>query len=788
MEMNGIISVAASRSSLSLKQITASVAGGICLFAGFALGLHLSLHPQTNVLNDSSGASSRLLTAITPIYFRSETVEFSKISWMVPALKKGLHEKEQNLPELAVNLKFTPYVLPVETKVKTHHFAASFAKKLAVKNLRKHSAFYDLRVAYLALQKLNLQDRATTLENNQIEYQHAVEKMQSEFLVAMNRPLNSPAQDALANTTSSASGNQLVGGPQNSDPPGSALIGANSDTQQHKKKSENPVAEVNLIPAPTIQKSVATEKPVEIDPNSISQNGIIPSTQNAGVKEAKEGLTTQTEAVTTTSSSAIEYIPRLETDPKVEKQQAMETGGPGGLIITDPAKIDHTIAFHSLGKTPQPAVSVAKRAIAPPASLNSVPETKFSSDESAPALDETDSLASTTTQNKTIEPHSLTDESGCKTLPNHVFQLGDSQICPEHKEWISKDWKNSGWVKVESSEHLPTVTLHPAPNHGSTLLLNNNALKLLALRSGIQIAKGTGIILGRVPNGFKIEFTGRAEETQYFDFKGNEYFAVLNAEPSAGVIQLVGQSANASNSTVTSSVFTPVFEDTITFLDLVAPVQTSISVKIVKNEDGEKKSSSDESDIAGLTVGLSTQTNFQAITQKDGQATLKNVFITPGFPVFIDVSSKHNQEQSYTYRYQLKAAGLTSHTKTTYVLRQQDESLMHHYLKQVKQGLSDQSAMIVGSVARNRLDGFRNRYFVKTVAKSASFGLEPKDYSILWDGKISDSEPLEGDQPYFMSVQVPEGLSQIQILNEAKQIVYSTLIPISPRVIHVVSE
>jgi hypothetical protein len=164
------------------------------------------------------------------------------------------------------------------------------------------------------------------------------------------------------------------------------------------------------------------------------------------------------------------------------------------------------------------------------------------------------------------------------------------------------------------------------------------------------------------------------------------------------------------------------------------------------------------------------------------------VFITPGFPVFIDVSSKHNQEQSYTYRYQLKAAGLTSHTKTTYVLRQQDESLMHHYLKQVKQGLSDQSAMIVGSVARNRLDGFRNRYFVKTVAKSASFGLEPKDYSILWDGKISDSEPLEGDQPYFMSVQVPEGLSQIQILNEAKQIVYSTLIPISPRVIHVVSE
>jgi hypothetical protein len=185
-----------------------------------------------------------------------------------------------------------------------------------------------------------------------------------------------------------------------------------------------------------------------------------------------------------------------------------------------------------------------------------------------------------------------------------------------------------------------------------------------------------------------------------------------------------------------------------------------------------------------LTVVISTQQNIQAITQSNGTAILRNVNVVQGYPVFIDVSSKSKDQLSYTYRYEIKSRN----TRGYHVVNQIKERSLYKWLKQVKQGLSDQSAMIVGFYNRKILNGFKNLYTTKTEPKGAHFGLEPMNYSILWDGKISATEPLEGDVPRFMSVQVPEGLSQVQLLNEAHQITNAQLIPVSPRVIHVISE
>jgi hypothetical protein len=143
-----------------------------------------------------------------------------------------------------------------------------------------------------------------------------------------------------------------------------------------------------------------------------------------------------------------------------------------------------------------------------------------------------------------------------------------------------------------------------------------------------------------------------------------------------------------------------------------------------------------------------------------------------------------NQERGYTYRYVMKNRNRVG----DYVVNQIAEKTLFHWIKQVKQGLSDQSAMIVGFFNRKRLGGFKEHHFVKTIPQTAKFGLEPLNFSVLWNGKISSTEPLEGDSPRFMSVQVPEGLSQVSLTRESGTPVISELIPVSPRVIHVVSE
>jgi hypothetical protein len=314
----------------------------------------------------------------------------------------------------------------------------------------------------------------------------------------------------------------------------------------------------------------------------------------------------------------------------------------------------------------------------------------------------------------------------------------------------------------------------PAANGGSTVLLDDNALAAISIRSGVHVAKGTGIILGPVPDGYKIEFTGRSEEPEYFESNQKKFFAILNVEPGAGVLEMVSQQSQDQNTTL----FVPILDDTVTYVDLIAPVKQDIAVRVVKNMGDV------DAEVSGLTVGLSTQNAIQAITQSNGTATLRNIRLVHGFPVYLDVSSKQKTETSYTYRYELKNPDASG----VFVLNQIAEKSLYHWLKQVKEGLSDQGGMIVGSYDRKSIDGFRSSYLVKARPLTAKFGLEPLNYSILWDGQISENEPIEGDLPRFMAVQISEGITQVNLDREGSETVRSDLIPVSPRVIHVISQ
>jgi len=660
----------------------------------------------------SSPHSLNRLAQLNP--FRTETIHFDKITWISKEANQGLKIAASPKPieRLAPDLIFVPFELKTP---RPRNFQAS-ALRAGHKNFEKLD-----RVVKVLVQ--------ATRYNPFDDYRLALNHFRGEFSVAVTEPQVQHPQVKVI-----------------------AQVAPKSDEIAMTRSSAEIASEVGAQAVSPVPPNLAANLPAKkarvmaVQPPSVNTQAM--SIQNkAPIESADEAQDDDVPLVTTAGLSM--------TEQKKLTQQLLST----------------QLAAQTKVQTNQ--VQLAKADMAA--------KKKLSQNEGE--LPEAEINDAITRGNKNFEANLFADTTkaggNCKTLDNQQFIMPTgpdrtdlaSQPCIESVDWISKTEAGSSWVKVSGNQFLSTLTLSPAANGGATLLLDPNALGMISITSGVHVTKGMGTVVGRVPDGYKVSFIGRAEETEYFQSSGKNYFAILNAEPGAGVVALESK----TNPNTSSTVFTPILGDTISYLDLVAPEVKSLNVRVVKNGN------ENDPEVAKLTVGLSTQSGIQAITRSDGLATLKDVSLVPGFPLFIDVSSKSGDQESYTYRYELKKATRAG----VFRVNQVSEKSVHHWLSQV---LSDQGAMVMGIYDRTKLDGFRNLHHSKVEPMTERFGLDPIDYSILWDGKISPTEPLEGDLPRFMSIQVPEGISQVKLLDESNQVVSSQLIPVSPRVIHVISE
>ncbi len=721
--MNGIISKSDKRNTQTKPSLTNTIVLGACLFGGFAFGLNVK--PERVPLLQA---------------FNTQTISFEKIAWVADSGESDF--KLQKTAENSGNsdVIFIPFELNPSDFAASKKLAIHFPKKPKESNFAK------------------LQQVMTVLDERETEllfadFQKASTQLSSQFSGALD--LDPKANVSIAMVQSS---------------------------------SELPLAspsEVRPIELKNESISLAINEPKAVKDESIEPSREVESQETPMVEESKPEVAPK-------ALASVDPIVELSTPLEEKATVTINQSNATGLSQAEQKTLANALLNEQLSTT-----VVARKAAEPKA----IPPMIAARNASSPMIAKTDAPQAATKESIPILPannsapmlamksftrkspvpiQNATKATDCD-LSTHLFVKPNAaimddkgnQINPEQNTWISKNWDCTGWIRSELTDYIPTVTLQPAPNNGSTLLLDQNSLALLAIRSGVRIAKGAGTVVGVLPENYKVEFLGRSEDTQYFDSNGRKYFAILNVEPGAGVLALESQANQNSSATI----FTPVFEDTVTYLDLVEPTAQNLNIKVVKS--GQEN----DPDVAGLTVGLSTQNSIQAITQSTGQASLKSVNLVHGFPVFIDVSSKQDQKTGYTYRYELK-----QHDGGVFVVNQISEKTIHHWLKQLNQGLSDQSGMVVGIYNRNRLDGFKQNHFSQVEPLSAKFGLEPVSFTVLWDGKISANDPLEGDIPRFMAVQVPEGLSRIKLLDESHQSIQSVLMPISPRVIHMISE
>lgn len=370
--------------------------------------------------------------------------------------------------------------------------------------------------------------------------------------------------------------------------------------------------------------------------------------------------------------------------------------------------------------------------------------------------------------------------SGCQDIsdfklmkPMDLINSENIQNCPTEKTWLSKNFKGAGWVKMELEGHFPIVAHYPQPHSQQILMMDENSVALLAIKSGSHFSKESGMVMGTIPNGYRVEFSGKTEDVQSIEINSQKYFFLMNVDPGAGVIELVSE----TNPQETSSVFVPVLKGAISYMSLSAPVKTDISVQIHKPGKTKKE-------LEGLTVSLSAQTLSHGLTDKDGKTTLKDVLLVTGYPVHLDVTSKYKDSKGYQYRYEIGTNGKDGALH----LKQFSEIQIQKWVSQYQGKLDNQSALIIGNYDRRKMGGFKNHYFAKASPLTETNGLKQKTYSILWDDHLSEQEPLEGDQPRFMTLQASEGLTQLNIVNENNKTVSSNLIPVSPRVINVITE
>lgn len=753
---------------------------GSCLLGGFALGSRVH-HP-----------------------LKTTTLNFDKVAWVAnqnPVQLAKVDEVELKQNELKIAVNFTPFELPARKQYRLLLSKKTHRRKLN-SWARLDQAIKNLKLTYLAQAQRRLDDEQ---ENLFIDYRSAIHELRRDFHYSMIPTIKS---EEVRTVVSSAE----------NDPAAEVIDVQYGETSKPVSKNVS-AAQKLAIQQLSIHKN--SNNPDLISNLGISERASAPiflAMRTASVKREvakrvaiKKGSENKTEKVKTAEQLDSEIQQLVQLDSLTGRDQtARIPDEPSEAKIAIPAmnQQEFTTYFNStINKEDQKVLTeallneqmktlngvVAKsrppempsktilasntngtaRHPSSPPSQKQPGKTGFGKFETSADEDDTAPEAYDTPAPPAPAPSAI-PSSDCAQLGRTRFinTLGN-QICPTSYYWISKNWAGSGWVKVESDHSPSLLTYYPSPNTGTALSMDKNSIALLGLTSGAKVMNGMGVITGLVPDGFDVEFAGRAEEPEYFVIQGKRYFAIINAEPGAGVVQLISKQNQEDSATV----FAPVMEDTITYLDLAPPKNASFTVKVVKNGGAD-------AEVVGLTVGISTGGKIQAITQSQGRAFLRDVPVVPGYPLYIDVSSKIKNQRGYMYRYLLKNRNRSG----DYVVYQVAENSLGSWIRQVRQGLSDQSAMVVGFFNRKRLGGFKEHFFAKAIPQTARFGLDPLNYSVLWDGQISANDPLEGDLPRFMSVQVPEGLTQLRVSKESGEVAISELIPISPRVIHVVSE
>jgi hypothetical protein len=335
--------------------------------------------------------------------------------------------------------------------------------------------------------------------------------------------------------------------------------------------------------------------------------------------------------------------------------------------------------------------------------------------------------------------------------------------------------QQSRWERWSAEAHWPSLYWSSiATPLQSVPLISSNTARLLATLAGVPLQEGAGIVFGKVPAGWTVEFSGRAERPLFFaqdrsalpasKTDQNRYFAFINVAPGAHIASLV-----RADGAVRAGIALPVAEGSATHIDLSTVAARDISGRVLD------ASSKDAAPLSSVNVRVIGQTGKLTVTDKTGRFSIRDVATIGDHPVYLETMDR----TGYTHRYR------TTPGSPNILFRFSDKAVAH-WLQQLEGGISAESGLAVAAMPEIVASQEKGSLFAQTQPLLSNTTLRPETYTLSAEDRLMASAPLEALPPRFVSVQIPEGANISELHNKSKTIAWSEMIFSSPGVINVI--
>jgi hypothetical protein len=297
---------------------------------------------------------------------------------------------------------------------------------------------------------------------------------------------------------------------------------------------------------------------------------------------------------------------------------------------------------------------------------------------------------------------------------------------------------------------------------------------MLAMRADVQLQAGASIVFGKIPAGWDVEFSDRAEKVIYADEHSHfdppsdtiRYFAFLNAAPGAQVVTL-----KTVLGADTAAVAVPVLGGSSTYLDLTAVSKRSFSGNVLD------ASAQTRTGVAGASVSVVGQPNAVFFATESGYFHLSEVYAIGSYPLYVETTTA----QGFKHRYRVSPSKMDD----VELYRMSDAQLMG-WIGQLEGGVSPESGVIVAAMPGLTREYGDGRLFAGTRTLLPNLTLSPETYVLSDAGALEEGKPLETSSSRFVSVQVPAGPVVSRVEDNNRNLVWSELVLAQPGVVSVV--
>ncbi|HTL11812.1 MAG TPA: hypothetical protein VL588_04960 [Bdellovibrionota bacterium] len=331
------------------------------------------------------------------------------------------------------------------------------------------------------------------------------------------------------------------------------------------------------------------------------------------------------------------------------------------------------------------------------------------------------------------------------------------------------------WRLASAPGHWRTLYWRPGGFRPGPQLLSDASLWLLArMGSGSQI-QDLGVVVARVPAGWRAQLKGRADSPIQLDESsqrvseedttGERTVVFLNAEPGMQILSLT----NAARGETGAAVI-PVLPGVASALPEITPHTETISGWLMQAESAEPEG------LEGVYLSVVGHGKTGSSSGKSGRFQIAGVVRFSGMPLYLQAEGP----DGYKHRYAVHPGEEKDHAWYYF-----SHTGVDRWVGQLPGGISNGSGMVVAAFT-GLLKGAKGATKVSIHPLLADVPYLPEAYGLAPSGRLEPMADQSPDSGRVLGVQVPEGLVKVQ-LTDQDGTRYSELVPVTRDVLNVLT-